>query len=537
MKSGERYGFGWLAVVLAVGVIVRLSPALFEIPLGRDIIEYRNIAENLQKGKSFTLDIKAYHAVATPVRHYSGYDRAPLFPLVLRGLQFFLSPEMAGRVVGPALFLLILILAYDLVQRAQSAQAAFWTGLLVAVHPNLVEISLIPLTEILTLFLLTLALWGYFRRESPLLTGLACALAFMTHPSSLLVSVVFGAAYFLRFSRQSCASSRFEFPIFLGMALLGPIGLAVINFASGAPIFLTPQNFLLRELSFTDHLHYFHQGRVYSSTWALLADQPGAVIKKILKNGYYYLKTFGGTNGGLGILLPGLVLASCWIAIVPRARRYFLPAALALTQLAFITCIWPTFDAERFLGSVYLNTIFFTGLGISIASSALKERIPDSPARHAMTVFLSTVILLWLVQDADRSYQAWREWTMGSPYSNNLEALWQNESVKNIENDLKILRDRGAFTDDTIIASNEPWLAHQIAHCPTVIIPYDLERNEWMDFLDRWKARYVLIHRGDWPNGSMNHLNELEQSLAVRQWKRIPEQGELDLWQNPHNGT
>ena len=51
MDRSEPYGAGYLALALLIPLILRLSPILFEIPIGRDIAEYECIARNLAEGR------------------------------------------------------------------------------------------------------------------------------------------------------------------------------------------------------------------------------------------------------------------------------------------------------------------------------------------------------------------------------------------------------------------------------------------------------------------------------------------------------
>jgi hypothetical protein len=309
--------------------------------------------------------------------------------------------------------------------------------------------------------------------------------------------------------------------------LVGPLALLVLNLAHGAPALLTPQHFLLKVLRYTDRLHYFHEGPVHASVLSLLADRPEQVIRQITKNGFYYLKSFGETGRGSAYLLP-LAPWALYRAIGRERLRYLaLPLALGAVDLVFYVLLWPTFDADRFM---ILPHLMMTVAIVTTLATANDEKKSDQNAtdpRSFISLTLFAVLAIWFVRDGYRSYLAMRERQIGRPYSNFVESLWGIPEVRKAQ---VFLRDHPSMSRQEVIASNEPWLVHRISGLPTVLIPYDLEKDEWISFIGGYEARTVFIHRVDWPPGFLDRLGQLEVELQAAGWIRDFQDGPISIW-------
>lgn len=528
MRADDSQGLRLLALALLVAALVRVPPVLFEIPVSRDAVEYENIAENLRAGRSLKLDIKAYNQVATLVVHYSGYDRPTFFPAMLAAAEFALPPEHASRLLPPLLFLITLTFAFSTIQKVYSASAAFWATLLLGVHPAFYRLSLLPLSEIAALMFIALAIWGFFRAGSPILTGLAVALAFLSRPSAALVGIVIGIAFILRSIREN---SFLPLIVYSVSALVGPAVLIALNIAHHAPALLTPQSFLFRVLHFTDMLHYFHQGKVYDSTFALLAEHGGDVARQITKNAFYYATALAGASEGIGYVLVLVPLAL--IGAAGSARRGFviLLAAIGIIDLAFYTLSWATFDSARFLMIFNFTSIIWITAESATALNGIAETA-GSKWRALAPLTLLAPAILWGAPTGYASYISWRESRTGMNFSQ-YDSLWNTDDARAMETDLRKRLGEGDNSEPKVIASNEPWLTHRMTDGPSALIPYDLLPNEWIPFLTERKAILVLIHRGDWPEANRTNLDQFVLSLTESNWRLAIKHGELELWENP----
>lgn len=523
-------GQGWknLALVLAAAAAVRIAPAMFETQIGRDIAEYQAIARSLRAGGGFANPIKAYHQIKTPVAHYSGYDRAPLFPALLAAVEIALPERAASQAIGPILYLAALAFVFAAARRRFGERAALWSGLLLALAPGLVEISLLPLTEPLVLLLLALAIWAWWGKESAPLAGIACALAFLARPSAGLFMAAIGLAVAVK-AREARAWRGLA--MFAACALAGPALLLALNVANSAPPFQTPQNFLYRVIRFTHGQQYMHEGGIYPSCGALMADRGGEAIRQSAKNLIHYLEALADSVGGLGYLLPLALLAAAGAARRGRAAAWI--AAIGAADLALYSATWATFDAIRFVSVFEFCAILAVAAGICAAFEPLEETTFAPWLRRAAPLALAGIAIMWGGQGAWRSYIAVREWQLGRPYSNFMEPVWDGADARAMKGELLLLKSETKLGADDVIASNEPWMTNAWTEAPAVMTPYDLRPEEWLPQLDEWKAKFVLIHGADWPPKYRPNMEALKAALAGAGWDRVASSGAVELWRRP----
>lgn len=529
MPEKENQAWGRLALVLAVAILIRLPHIFFQTPLGRDAIEYQNIARHLNAGEGLTLDIKVYYAVDSPVRHYAGSTRAPLLPLLLAGAERIMPAGWAIRALGPALFIGALLLAYSALARGTGKEGAFWAALLLAAHPGLLPVSLSPLSEVVVLFFIAAAMWSFMRMESAALAGLACAAAFLARPNAAIAALVIAAWYLIK--RRDRSGAR-DAAIFFALFLIGPVALAAINSFNGAPMPLTPQNFLFRVLNFGDGAHFMHRGPIYGSTIELVRTE-GAVklLRMISKNGFYYLTELLTTWPGLGCLLP--MAAVAWIGVRKSGKARILAplAAIGVVNLVFHAAVWATYDAERFLSLTYFTLILWIAAGACLALGTLdSERGATTGGRSLVRGFFLVVLLMYGFQDAHAGYMATRNYQTGKTHSGQLADVWDRADVQQMRARMLALKQSGAIDESTVIASNEPWLANEATGSPSALIPYDLRPEEWKPWLKKVDASWVLLHKADWPAAYGGNLAALEGALAEDGWTRDSVLGEIELW-------
>lgn len=534
MTAAERYGLSALVLALLLAVTVRAPSVIYGDPVGRDIAEYASVSRNLQEGRGFQLDIKAYHAFETPVVHYSGYDRAPLFPFILNLFETMLG-EAGRRVVSPFFFVLALALVFDLVRKFCSVSAAFWVTTLLGLHPGLLKLTVLPLSEPLLLFWLVFATWAALRLRNPWVTGSAAALCFLTRPSSLLPVAVISLAHLFPFQR---GRSLRAWACFALMTLTGPLLLLWLNALNGAPVFLLPQSFLFRVLDHTDFVHTMNAGRVYDSPWALLSAEVPQVARRIAKHALDYLQALAGATKGLGAIVA-LGPLSIW-GFVKRgwSRPMILLLAAGALDLAFYTSVWSTFDATRFTSIFILFAagVLLAGTCLTLEDLHLPWRRNDNWRASAAVGFALAV--LWGTAAAFSGYLTWSESAGRGPHRDPTARLWSREdSRKSVD---WIERNSGDADDSVAIspargsiASNVPWMINASTHHPSLLLPYDLNAEQLIAFLQAYDAGYVVIHAADWPAQYAEQLETLRVFLSVVDARLLFETGEVEIWKLP----
>jgi len=512
-----RLSAGAEAALLALTTLgIRALPAALDPLIGRDLTEYQSIAASLREGRGFELPIKVYYAVETPVVHYAGYDRAPLLPVLLAAAGL-ISPSGGGpRWLGPLLMVAVVLLIHDVLRRSGFSRAAFWVALWIALHPGLHKTSLLPLTEILSLALITLTIWFALGARAPAWAGAVAGLAFLARPASAAASLVLGLGWLLGPDRRAA-----DFLKYLLLASLGPIALLTLNVLNEAPPLTTPQGFLFGVLSFNDRQHYLHQGPVYPSTLALLGEAWPQVIHRIGRNAFHFLIVLGEAYRGVVLLIAIAPWAVPALLAAERRRVPLLIFVMGCVDLSVYMLTWSTFDADRFLTLCLLGWIVLIGSGLATVIEGSPP--PDEAGRRFRLAALGAFVaaaMLWGTADAYRSYLAVRERARGAGYANPLRSLWRHEEIQALKPHLESLGRAGALRRDTPIASNEPWLAWNLTGAATFLLPYDLKPDEWSAFLDRYGARFALIHGGDWPSAYGAHRESLERALETAQWTR-----------------
>ena len=471
MSFFHRHGL-WVILALALGV--RLLPMLFEHQAGQDITEYENIAGNLRAGRGFVSDIKAYWAApgnsiarstkpgyrsGPPTQHYALTDRPILLPGLLALLRLALPPLTASQMIGPLLYLLALMLIYKTLHREIGPAAAFSVGLLLALNPVLFDLSLKPLSENTVLLALALIVWAHYDMRSPMLTGMACSLAFLARPSSLLFAAVLGIIYLAEALRSRQPWRMLQFACF---AAIGPIWIMAFNRTMGMPLTTLPQAFLFKVRSFEDGMNTFHRGAVYGSALELIRANGHEVARRVALNGLYYAKALVSSES-LGMLLALLPISVAGLAQTQsRPLRSFRWLALfALLDLGLYVATWSTFDASRFL----CVPIFIGILLIALGSHEIFDREPLSRKGGSWQSAASWAALaigaVWLALDAGHGYLALREWQLNRPLSKNVEAAWTAPGVRNLMTQLDKAREGNTHPAQLpVVASNDPWLVN-----------------------------------------------------------------------------
>jgi MFS family permease len=387
---------------------------------------------------------------------------------------------------------------------------------LLALHPGLYDLSLLPLTEPLVLMFLMLAYWSFFRLENPWVAGFAVALAFLTRPSSAVAAAPLALAWLAPSMRRR---SRWGVAAFAASAMIGPALLIWLNRLYEAPALLLPQSYLFRVLDTKHQVHFFHEGPLYASSWALLSENLPEVARRIAKHGLYYARHLGDAGRGLGVFVLAWPLA--WWGYRSRGwgRAAMIPVAAGALDLALYVSVWSTYDAMRFTSVAVTALVAVTGLGVWLGFEGMREASMDRRWATVRALALFSLVAFWSGSGVFASYLAWREEVRGGPYANPLEQLWKRADTREWIGWTQQMQFRGDL-ETAVIASNVPWLAHEATGMPSVVAPYDLGPAELKDFLERYQAGYVLLHGADWPAPHRHHrvalLEQLERGARGR---------------------
>ena len=268
--TGARRG---LAIVLLAALALRLGPILCERQTGRDVIENRNLGENLRAGRLFTLDINSHADAPSPAMHYGGREQPVLLPVLWVPARWVLPPAAAAQWLGPILFLIALALVHLTLRREIGPGVAFSATLLLALNPFLFDLSLSPVAATAALPAGALILWAWWRQRSAPLTGLACWLGFLAHPAMLAAPAVL-LIFFLIEAVRSRRTRRLG--LFVAFAAIGPLWLGVFNRMMGAPPLTLPGAGLLHVLDAADGVQYLHHGGVFESAADVVRTHTGA---------------------------------------------------------------------------------------------------------------------------------------------------------------------------------------------------------------------------------------------------------------------
>lgn len=566
-------------LVLCVALAVRVGPAIFEIPLGRDLSEYRDVAEHLLAGEGLRTEIRSFHVVPggwsdpegargfgdseSPRADYAGWTRPPLLPVVLAATAAGGGLDVATRALGPLLFVALVAALWCALRPRAGESETTLACMLVALHPALFELSLTPLTENLALLLLVLAVAATTRLRSPAAAGLLCAAAFLARPNTALATAALAVGWAVwpggRGAKRASADAstdgargaggrsrlRAVLP-FLACAAVGPVSLAAIDLAHGVPPGTTPQSFLFRAIDYGDTTHWLHRGGLAASPGELLATRAPEIVRRAAKNAFHYGRAIASVEGsGWMLALAPLGALGAFAAFV-RVRREGsrglarrapgrfpgavpLLAAMGLVDLAFFCGAWFTFDSLRFLAMPHLalSVVVATGLARGLRTLGPGGR---RSAIRASWLLLGSVAALWGGRHAYRSYVAAREFQLGRPYSNALESTWSFEGLDAARRELAILALSGDAGPGRPVISNEPWLVRALIGAPTILLPYDATPEDFDGAIGGFGARVVAIHSDDWPESARESLRALELHLRDTGWELRCEAGPVRIY-------
>ena len=527
--------FTHLWPILALALMARLGPMVFERPIGRDIVEYENLAHNLRHGRGYLLDIKAYWVTPTPVTHYGMYERPLLMPAILATLGRLTGPAAASRLAGPVCFLIALALIHATLFRRVGPRAAATAGLLLALHPALLRLSLGPLSENAALLGMGLIFWAWVGLRPSVVVGMACSMAFLARPQLLLVALILGVFYLAQSIRYRHIKPLIGFVCF---ASIGPLWLILLNRSMGAPAWTMPQSFLFSSLDFQDCIHYANRNPLYSGALAVLANQAPEVLHRIARHALYYAQALI-APGALGPTIPLLALTAIVLVQTARFQRFALMGLIALIDLAFYVFFWPTFDPGRFLGISYLILLPLVALGVHEAFDSHAPFRIRGKMRSATMVAVLAIAAVWLAMDLGGAYLAIRKWQLGRPMSDvGLEKVWSAPGVDGLMINLKeTIRDHPPNKPLPIVASNVPWMIYDKTGLPAMGLPWDLLPEQWMEWIERGDATIVVLHRGDWPTSHLARMDDLASAIEAAGWQLFADRGDLAAWIRPGRKT
>ncbi len=314
---------------------------------GDDSAFYLNIGKNLAEGNGYTTDFKEnfYEHDGTDNNSDIG-DQAfmipPVYPVVLSlGFQFSYS-ALSAKVLQTILFVVFICVFYKFVEQMFSKKTAFFSAILIVFDPLFFQISVQPMTDIMSLILIisTFSFMLRFERTEDqryiCYAGILSALAALTREPNLVLFLLISGILFYRKKYRSVTLFALSFFIvllpwywyqYINTGYLFP-RLNVTAYFPVSPIGSpVEKNMLLQILreNYTMIVHdYFRSGTFVLFLPFLII----GVLKNILKPKTNYVYAF----------LFGILIASLFsIVYVGRGGnanyRYFFPAYIIFLPL------------------------------------------------------------------------------------------------------------------------------------------------------------------------------------------------------------
>jgi len=475
-----------LLSIALMAIAVRIIPALAGTWISNDAIEYLDIARRLVDGEGLTLSIKAYHFVDTAIIHYAGYDRPPLFPLLLAAWMALVPLASAPALLNTLLAVLGAVLAADLARRLYGLRTAWAYGVLVALAPALVFSSLHAWSEPLAFALAMLAVWTAVARPATprglMATGVAMGLAFLARPTTAWVSMVV-TVWVVLVNR----TERPRPPARFGLLLAGILPFALLqvalNLAHGAPPLTTAQQYLFRAVRYTDGVYRF-PWELASSPLALVREQPYEVALQVYRHLRDYSRELFLSWQWLGLLTLGVPLVPWRAAKRQTTRARLLIFILGAAGFAFICLSWPSHDLIRFPQLPYAFLLLAV-LGEAREWAGGVRRF-HHPALVAWWAAAAVMAGAYLLPSIDYARQALRS---NEPLGN-LPANWLNPGAPELMAWIK-----ATTAPDATFASTNPWPIAWRTHRPAVLLPQGMNETELRAFLEGLGVRYVVLNR------------------------------------------
>ena len=500
------------AVVLAAAA-VRIVPALSVLWVSNDAVEYLDIAKRLACGQGFTLSIKAYHFVPGPLIHYAGYDRAPLFPFLLAAVRLATANPHAPQILNLGLACLGAALGAALAWRVYGRGAALWAGLLLALAPPLVRASWYPWSEPLAFALVLgsiLAFLGAGGWRGMALAGALSGAAFLARPACLYLPAVMavfaaigGGDWRRRLARLAALGA--------GFAALASVQ-AALNVAYGAPALTTAQSFLYRAVRF--HVGMFSG---YGQAWTGSAVEtvrahPREVAVEIYRHLRDYSRALFLGRDWLGLFvlaLPLLALRGGRGARRRLGRDGLVILTVALAGFAFHVLSWPSKDTERFL-QIPFALLLILAVGeadrFALQSAWLKKRMGRPDWIVPALALLMAALYLWpSIQTAREALRRrGTQWPMMGVFSAN----WKNPDARALHQWIE-----SHTAPEAALASTCPWALAYHTGRPSVLLPFDMDREALRRFLGDFAVDF-LIENPDYPHPVFQREADYGQALA-----------------------
>jgi hypothetical protein len=160
-----------------------------------------------------------------------GHGQQPLYSVLIAGLSRWVPDfETAGKLVATVFGILLILPVYFLGKRIFDRRVAFFSALLLAIHPYVRRFSADVLKESTYIFFFVLAIWFAWRtierekRYPYLLIPVFSALPYLVRPDGLeVLLIVFGYILFLkRFSSPQTKWIALLFVVLSSMAIFAP---------------------------------------------------------------------------------------------------------------------------------------------------------------------------------------------------------------------------------------------------------------------------------------------------------------------------
>ncbi len=510
-----------LAVVLLL-VVVRIPALMGPINLSQDATEYIDIARNVAHGEGLVLKIRAYFFSDGYTLPYPSTSlRSPLFPFLMGKVYSLVPSVRVFQWFNFVLFLVNMSLLVLILRRMLPFRIVAWSVLLIGLTEPMFVTSIFPWAEQTAFFWLLLcvqlACVGLHRRwgaAGALLEGLAAAMAALSRPEYMLVSVLFLCWLTLRHPRHWSPAAVFLLGFLLPLAAVSGI-----SYHNQGRLFL-PGDYLFRRGEYAAYFSWESAGsrrvaEFVASNWAWIA------YRVVLNFVNYIAKLIGWKDlFALAAALP-LVL---WTAVHGRYDRQ--RQLLALVPAAFLAAyclIWAGIDRERYLLAV---TTFWLPLCV-LEVDNWRRTARSRWTRFACTGVLAANLPLLLGYTISSDIKMLSRAAPAERFYARENAAWSNPDMASLANWV-----RSNVGQDEILCLENPFLLNFQTGGPALLLPVQIRPDEFVRFLEYYKVRFWVNNEvfTKYPREGLAALANAVRQAGAR---RVAQCGTYQVWRMP----
>jgi len=469
--------------------IIFYLPFIFSDNLTPDAVDYINIANNLASGRGFTISIKWHFFNDYPVIRSAIAERPPIYPLFL-SLLFLINKSLFFiLLVNIILTGINVLLLYHYTQKLLGNRlVSLISALVLLLNPNMLMSAIFPLSEQLYILILLIILNLFSKsvnKERIVLVGLLTAMAYLIRPTAIVF--LFAIIVWLILIKEAKLIPYY---------LITTIGILIPWFTAVAIVhhnpFYSVQSFHFITLSIKDEMAQGYL-KEYEPALKFFIHNSNEILKLVIRNFINYTIEFLSLSY-LGILSVFLLT---FFSISKTTRKNSLPLWIALLNLIFISIVWATYDASRFLLITFILSLpfllygLFKFLGDVQTVNFKTNKIP----------IIAIIILLFIYMKID--YDMYGRFHNPSYRTTEEMKAWVKNNVKETD----------------VICSYDPFKTNFMYERPTIILPSDINfLNHVYEFIKQYSVKFFVVDEELSPL-----FNVLERQGVIKRESNIPD--------------